>query len=322
MADEYGWIPPDARTDEQNTLANEFLEQVGTFGDVGADITDVPDRVIFAELALKHLRRPLVRVYQTTGSCVGSGGAWAYQNSMLGDLVARNDREMVKPIFPFATYGVGRSIAGMRRQGSGSFGAAQAKACQPDYFGYLPYDDQRFPQPRVIDSPGTQSQQWYRWSSGDELTWSHPSAWPVRLEELKGDADDFGIANVTRITSTDQLVSCLSQLYAVTLASMFGTRPTVRGDVLIGNWNTSWAHQMACTGYWKHAQHGLIFQIDNQWGPRAHPSCPTLSTFGVYGSFWMTERDMARVIKSEVFAHSSTNGFPERRLTWDDINWV
>jgi len=310
-----GWIYPEKRTDEQKRLAAEFDERVGFFGAVGKAAADIPDRIIFAEFEVKHLGEVLPRIFQQSGSCVGSAGAVAYVKAMLGDVIARGDNEEVKMPFPFATYGVGRRKAGMRRKGEGSFGAAQAWACEPDNFGYLPHDFQGLPGPVSIDPNGN----WWKYDRRVEMAWSHPSAWPIQERQLAPDAGKYGIHAVTRVRSIDDLVQGLAQLYSVTLASMFACDPRVDGDVSIGRKRGQWAHQMGCSGFWEHPKHGLIFLIDNQWSAAAHPQCPTLKEFGSNGSFWIYEGDMDWIIRTgEVFLHSSTGGFPGRKI---DHGW-
>lgn len=248
-------------------------------------------------------------------NCVGAGAAQAYADSALGDVVHRGDREEVKLCYPWATYGVGREIGGMRGTGSGSFGGAQAKAVRPSTFGMLEIDDSRLPQPRYIHD-GT----WVEWSKSTELEWSHPRAWPIPRSELSTTASKYGMHTITQIKSTDEWVQLLAQGYGVTLASMFGTRPRVEKGVLVGRWNASWAHQMSSAGYWLHPELGLLFLINNQWGPSAHGKCPVLSPIGVLGSFWMPEKDAAKVVRTgEVIGHSSTGGFNLRTIDWSNF---
>ena len=304
----HGWIPYEDRTSEQQSFTKAYDEQIGTFAVRGSRAANIPDRVIFVELEKRELGHLLPRVYQQTGSCVGAAAATMYVKAQLGDVLHRSDRETIKMVFPFATYGVGRRKAGMNGPGEGSFGEAQAWACDPKNFGYVAFDDERFPQPTIKGD-------WWQWTAREERQWSHPRAWPVDEQQLTTTAKKYGIHAIARVRSIDELVDGLAQLYTVTIASMFAARPQVRSGVSIGHRSGSWAHQMGVSGYWKHPQLGLIFLIDNQWSARAHPQCPTLAEWGSNGSFWTYESDMEWILRTgEVFLHSSTGGFEARDL--------
>lgn len=299
----YDWIPPQERTRHQMMMTGEFHEQIGTFESRGQFLATLPDRVLLYEMELKALGKLMFRPHQQTGSCVGVGGARAYCHSQCGDVVVRGDYEEILFPFPFMTYGVGRELAGFRGTGSGSYGGAQAKAVEQ--FGMLPYTDSRFPKPTIKNN-------WISWTKSQELEWSHPRAWRVDYEELKRDASEHQILDVTRVTTIEGLLQALAQGYGVTTASSFGTKPRVRDDVLIGDWNDSWAHQQSWSGYWKHSKHGLLIPTDNQWND-VHGHCPTLFELGVTGSYWMRERDAEKILRNgEVYAHSNTEGFPKR----------
>ena len=299
----FDWIPPQERTRQQMLITGEFHEQIGTFESRGQFLSDLPDRVLLYELEKKALGQLMPRPHQKSGSCVGVGGARAYCHAQCGDVVVRGDYEEILFPFPFMTYGVGRQIAGFNRTGSGSYGGAQAKAVEQ--FGMLPYTDPRFPKPTIKNG-------WIAWTEREEIQWSHPKAWPVAYDDLKPDAEKYQILDVTRVTSIEGLLQALAQGYGVTTASSFGTRPRVSGDVLLGPWNTSWAHQQSWSGYWKHPRHGLIIPTDNQWND-VHGHCPTLYELGVTGSYWMYEKDVEKILRNgEVYAHSNTEGFPKR----------
>ena len=304
------WIPPDQRTAEQNLLANSFRSAIGTFADRGTYV-DTPDRVIFAELEKKALGRLLLRVWQQTGSCVGTAANHAYQRAMVGDVLHRGDVEEIKSPFAFATYGVGRKLAGMRGKGEGSFGAAQAKAVET--FGMIPIDFPGVPQPKIKDG-------WATYRASEEYAWSHSDYWPMEYQKVEEEANKHRMGAVTGVNSLDELEQLIAQGYGVTAACMYGTRkPRVRGDVLIGDWDDTWAHQWDVGGYWRHPTHGRLYILDNQWGPTIHGICPTLSKLGVYGSFWLWEQDMKRAIRDgEVFGHSDTDGFPKRDI-WGSL---
>lgn len=305
----FNWIPPSQRTKLQRLITGEFHEMIGTFASRGQQLVTLPERVLMHELEIKTTGALLPRIHQTSGSCVGAGGARAYTLAQVGDVFVRGDAEEIKIPFPYATYGVGREIAGSRGTGEGSFGGAQAKAIKQ--FGMLPWDDERVPKPVIKNG-------WASWRSNQEIQWSHPKAWPIQRSELEPDAQKFQITDVTQAESTDDVDQGLAQGFGVTIACMFGTKPRVEDDVLLGRWNDSWAHQQSITGYWLHPKHGKIYVIDNQWDD-VHGHCPTLFPIGVTGSYWMLEKDLAKIIKSqdgEVYLHSNTEGFPLQQIDW------
>lgn len=312
----FDWIPPSQRTKAQRRLTGEFHERIGTFERRGQSIT-LPDRVIQHELEIATTGKLLPRIKQVTGSCVGAGGARAYTLAQVGDVAFRQDREEIKIPFPFATYGVGRQIAGMNRTGEGSFGGAQAKAVEQ--FGMLPWDmaDERIPKPTIRNG-------WAVWKSSEELKWSHPSAWPIPRAELEKESQKFQMLTVTRAKTVEDVQQGLAQGFGVTMACMFGTKPRVEEDVLLGRWNDSWAHQQCIAGYWIHPKFGLLFIVDNQWDD-VHGHCPTLHPIGVTGSYWILEKDLAKILKGsdgEVYLHSNTEGFPKRSFDWGTVGLV
>lgn len=308
-ANKHSWIPPSERTRDQMLLTDSFHQAIDTFENRNTFLDDLPDQVILYDLELKANNGVLLpRPWQQTGSCVGVGGFRSYCHAICGDIVVRGDLEAVIPPFPFMTYGVGRRIAGMNGPGEGSFGGAQAEAIKQ--FGMLPYTDPRFPKPKIKDG-------WIYWTKEQELQWSHPRSWPVKESELKPDAAEHQIQDVTQITSFQGLLQALAQGFGVTTASMFGTRPRVEGDYLIGHWNDSWSHQQSWSGYTKHSKYGYIVLFDNQWND-LHGHCPFLfDTYGATGSYWTPQEDIEKVIaRGEVYAHSNTEGFPTQEIDW------
>lgn len=305
-----GWLAPEDRDNEQQLQSAAFLSSLPGFDDAnGYAEIDLPERALTVDLERKLTGAALGQIWQQTGSCVGAAAAKAYLNSVVGDIFHRGDNEEIKFCFPYATYGVGRQIAGMRGRGSGSFGSAQAKAVAQ--FGMLPVDHPAVPKPRIREG-------WFYWTEGEELSWSHPSAWPTPRSTLEATAQQYAIETVSRIRSTDEQARAAAQGYGITLASMFGTRDEqVINGVLIASWSGRWAHQMSCAGYLVHATHGRIWWIQNQWYATAHPRCPLMEPLGVTGGFWIKDATMQRIIESgEVFAHSNTKGFPRRAINW------
>jgi hypothetical protein len=242
---------------------------------------------------------------------------------MVGDVFHRGDLEEIKLPFPYATYGVGREIAGMNGRGSGSFGSAQAKACSHDEFGMLPVDYAHAPQPSIVGN-------WAKWTESQELNWSHPREWPISRSQIEPDARKFGFHKIARARTALDVKQGLAQGYGVTIASMYGsTRMQVQGSgdnaVLVADWNTRWAHQMSVFGYWEHPQLGDLWPIQNQWGTSVHPRCPQLEPLGITGAFWMRGSDFDKIIRSEsneVFLHSSTGGFPIQTIDWEKLSYI
>jgi hypothetical protein len=304
-----GWIPYDKRTRNQQYLTNYWHEQIGVWEDQATYISE-PDEFFLYDLEVQATGSLMPRINQLTGSCVGAGAARAYCHSQCGDVVLRLDTEEVMLPFPWATYGVGRENAGMRRAGEGSFGEAQARAVEQ--FGMLPINSQ-------FATSGTVRNGWIRWTESIEMEWSHPSAWKHSRSSVEAEAGKYKMQTVSRVTSPEGLCQAIAQGYGVTLASMFGTAPRVEQGYLLGRWNKSWAHQMSCSAYVKNSPHGLIFAIDNQWGDM-HGTCPVLGPKDVNGTFWMLASDMQKVMRNgEVYVHSNTMGFPVRRF--DLSNW-
>jgi hypothetical protein len=310
-----GWIPPEQRDEEQTRLTNEFHEQIRTFAAVAETTSvDEPDFVSIPKLYHDKHQKPIPVIWQTTGSCVGAGGGNCYIAAMFADVHFRGDSEEVKMPFFLYTYGIGRMLGGMRRRGSGSFGGAQARAARE--YGILPVDFDGVPQP---ESRG----RWLKYGQSTELEWSYSPRFPKDVDDLKAKSEPFAIENITKIESASEARQALAQGRPLTFASSFGASPRVVGDVSIGGWSRTWYHQMHGGSYLNHSdekirkRYGTLFGCQNQWGPRAHPRCPTASKWGQDGMFWIPERDFDRICqKGEVYAHSHTGGFPAREFKW------
>lgn len=310
----HDWIPYEIRTTEGKYLTDEFHEQIGEWGDLGLSFGELPERVIDEEAERLVTGTLLPRPYQLTGSCVGKSWWRAFCNATIGDILYRGDVEDVAFAFPFATYGIGRQLAGMRSKGDGSYGAAQAKAGQE--FGALPIDHPGLPKPTISGG-------WMWYTKAIEYQWSHPSGWPMPVEELRNVAKPFGIGEYKRLRSPQEVCEAKAAGCGVTMASNWGTRGCrVVDNVLMGKHDGSWAHQMSCGGYWRHPSLGLIFKDDNQWKD-VHGHCPTLFPMGITGSFWLPEDSMAYMCeRGEVYAHTNTGGRPLKLIDWKNLGIV
>lgn len=318
LLDVQGWIPYIDRTREQQHATDAFHEQVSTASSVIAmrPYADLPDLVYHPAMCKKATGKPMYRSWQVTGSCVGSGSSVAQYIAGCGDIVHRNTREEVRIPWWLATYGKGREIAGMGSKGSGSFGAANAQACQQ--FGTLSVNNEvlNLPQPELV------SEVWYRFTKAQEIGWSLPP-WPIDEYDVGVESAKHQIQTVKRISTKEELVNVLAQGYGCTVASSFGSRRMrMEHGVLMAPYDSSWAHQMTVLGYWRHEDLGLIMFIANQWGPNAHPRCDfQAGKHGVTGAFAVNERVIDYMLGQELYAHSDTEGWPLRDIAWDDWIW-
>lgn len=308
--EQQGWVPYSERGVFGQKLTDEFHEMIGTFGEVGVAIEEVPERCLWAELEVFHFGRPLPRIWQRRGSCVGAGGWCSGNKTFFGDYLGGDDDAMT-PYFPWAPYGKGRQLGGLRAWSHGSFGPVQAKAMSEEGVGLLPYDDSRFPQPKVRDDI------WWYWEPGDEDKWSHPSIWPISERDLAEEGRKYAMQKWTKLESVDDCVQMTAQGRGITLASSFGSvNMRVRDGFLTAEWNDTWYHQMSYGGYAVNDAGRRMHCIDNQWTKSAHPQCPELAKFQSNGSFWISDDIMQRICdKGEVYGFAM-GGFTERRGLW------
>ena len=314
MSDTQGWVPYNDRESEGQRITDEFHSQIPLFEDLAWSYEgDDPDFVNCLELVKRANGGKLPPFsWQTTGSCVGSGSYHAQLVAQAGDIILRGDTESFNLPFWLYSYGIGRK--GMRGRGSGSYGAVQAKATKE--YGLLPMGYGDTPQPKM-------SSGWIKYGQSTEIEWSYSPKFPIPLKDLEGESKKHQIQDVVRVKSTEDLYKLLRSGYGCTIAGKFGMRgkPRVMGDpgVLLGSWTGSWAHQMSYLAAFKHPGLGLLFWVQNQWGPRANGDCPFMKDFDPYvrGGFWVEEKTAQRMIdKGECYAHSDTEGFGPRSFVW------
>lgn len=308
-----GWIPYEQRSREQKRQSDQFREETPKFKDVNrgvANMAGAPERVLLYDLEKKVLGKRANRYGQYEGSCVGVSAARSFVHSQIGDAAVRGTNENVRDVFPFFTWGIGRRYAGLNRRGAGSYGAAQAKAGQ--LVGYVDANEPKVPKFTV------KQENWLWYSSKIELDYSVPKNFPVPESELTPLAKKT--VHVAQLETPDDLAQAILQGYGATIASNFGTNPRVKEDVLLGEWNANWPHQMSVSGWWNHPVLGRIWPWDNQWSADAHPRCPTLGEMGIFGSFWTTDDTMARIMNSqyaECFVYGDTENWEVREINWE-----
>ncbi len=285
---------------------------------------EIPDRCLFADVyrvATAGLTPPRCR--QVTGSCVGAATFLLYLYTQACDIVLRGSQEQLFAINPYFAWGFGRRLAKMRGPGEGSFGGAQAQAAK--LFGQVPIDAAGSPKPAKIWTPNGGKSQWHQWTEQVERALSWPANWPVSESQIAAIANQLQITDIERVETVEDYISACVAGDPPTIASMFGSRPTIRDGFLVGDWNAEWAHQMSGGGYIKHPQLGMLFPIDNQWGEDPYGAiCPFYrEVLYMDGSLWVTEATLAKILHSddtECWVHKNT----EDRLAptidvWDSL---
>lgn len=242
-------------------------------------------------------------------NCVGAGMGNATASLNFFEVLVLGDAEkLFLPFYPYA-YGRGRYHCGMRGRGEGSQGSCQAQAVKED--GVLDNALEGLPKP-------TSTSDGIVWGSKVEMEWSAGDREPCTkwLQEGKKHV----ITGVAKLRNHDEVRLSIVNGKPVTVASMYAFRASVVGEgkeaCLLARKQGSWAHQMSIHAYWKHPKHGPIFWLMNQWGLRAHGTCPT----GLpEGGAWITAADVDWICRDEAYSFSGHSGWAAKEIDWSMI---
>lgn len=301
MSTNFGWVPPENRTDDQAEKHNNIMLSLPNFRIMG-NTADVEKMFLsdFAKVVNNGKTFPVF--YQETGSCVGNGYGQALWYLQAVEVVKNGDRETVKIPFWLLAYGKSREYGGLLGRGEGSFGSAMAKAAVTD--GSFAFDFDNVPRPYEAAGGIT-------WGANAELTWSDGRSINSRfLTESRKHL----VQTAAKMNSANDVRDAIINGYPCTIASDWGGNmrcPIVEG-VLLNTRSDRWMHQMCVINWWRHPRLGEIFYILNSWGANAHGICPTGSP---QGGFWVRKNDMEYIVRQgETFAFSQFNGFPAQDL--------
>lgn len=229
---------------------------------------------------------------QEVGDCVSWGMAKS-ANWLQVIQIQLGQRAEFREIYPPYIYGTSRvQIGGGRLSGDGSVGAWAAKAVQQ--YGVIALDAEGVP----------------RYSGQIAREWGRRGP-PAKFLEL---GKETLIKTASPMRSAQDCCDAICNGYPVTIASNAGFgRITERDGRMVGQWTTSWAHQMHLCGYDGTASSGKrYFYCLNSWGHNAHPR-PLQGE--PPGGFWITWEDLDRITRQgDSFAYSSFEGFPSQNL--------
>lgn len=299
---DFGWIPPEERSDDQNEAMAKHIAQMQPFVITGASRESEPDVNLCALWSHPTVTRVLGFAYpgthQLTGSCVGAGGGNVAASLAYKEVIRDADPEkVILPFYPY-TYGCSRKRMGDDGPGEGSLGSAWAEAAREDgILDNLSHSD--LPQPKNSDA--------LVWGKEVEMAWSAGGRKPCTDWLTAGRVHP--IKTVSELKTAEDVRKALLNYYPVTEASMYGFEAREENGVLLGRRGPRWSHQMSFHAVWKHPQHGWIYYLMNQWGRGAHGKCPSGMP---EGGVWILEQDVEWICRSggEVYAFSEYNGYP------------
>lgn len=293
-----GWVPPEKRDADTQDAHAAIVASMPEFKIVGTQAAP-PDKVLLFDFEKQANGGDYFPcLYQETGSCVGQGMQRVIHLLMCVEKFRVGDaQEVVMPFLPYH-YGRGRLRSGIRGRGDGSTGTGQAEAAKSD--GFLPYNAKGVPLP-VKKSGGL------TWGAAVEMQWSDGA----RIGDqylIEGRTNLVKTFTIAR--STADLRMGLANGYPATCASNWGglMQCPVSEGVLLNRRAGTWMHQMSVLGYRDHPKLGMLYWVQNSWGPDAHGVCPTGAP---PGGFWVREKDMADIVsQGETIMFSQFDGFP------------
>jgi hypothetical protein len=235
-------------------------------------------------------------------NCVGHGKAKVEWYLMYVEKVMKGEREI--PVMPYEPYGYAQSrvCGGITGMEDGSFGSAAAEAAMK--YGVLSSELNGLPAFKVngeyeVVFSGSVDREWGNRGA--------PSQW---IEQGK----QHLVKTTAVLKNHDDAVAALANGYPITIASDWGgmMNPPVKEGVLLNKRVTVWNHQLMISDFWFHPILGLIFYVNNSWGPTAHGSSPDNSP---PGGFWIDKNEFNYIAnQKEAIAYSNLDGFPEQRL--------
>lgn len=307
----FGWIPPEARTEQQHAAAHDAVASMPRLTIDGKSAMADEKKVCLFELwkhpdVIAANSGEFTGVHQITGSCVGAGGGNCWFTLACVEAVRVGDPELPKVPFWLLPYGRSRYYLGDRSPGEGSTGSTFARAARED--GVVPADAPGLPSFTRDDGWVWGRQAEMKWSDGD-----NPDTMALLPESRK-----FLVKTTAQCRDHGDVREVIKSGFPCTAASMYahdGGKVQGTPACLLARRQGSWSHQMSILAWWEHPQHGEIFWLMNQWGLNAHGKCPTGAPLG---GVWIKASDVDYICRDEVFAFSQFQGFPapDKPIPW------
>lgn len=291
----FGWVDDPVLREEAFSSLPEDCKRPFQIKGAAADVK----RMMLFEVVRKTIGQEPDNIAQLIGDCVSWGAKHALEYLQCCQ-IAMGNMETFKLLFSPYLYGIGRVFEGGNRlRGDGSLGIWQAKACMK--YGTVPMDGEGVP------SYSAQAARKYGSSS-------------AALNELVPQGKEHLLKTTTKISTWDQLVEAICNLYPVTIASNVGFDMSPRSDGF-NRYSTNWNHQMCIIGVDDEGggiePHACIL---NSWGD-AHGRITDLRNKDLkwpVGTLRVRKNDIERILsQDDSWAFSSLTGFPGQVLPID-----
>ena len=290
----FGWAGVDRRVLDR-ALANappHLIQQINIAG--GAPPID---NLMLFQVTRKALGKDTENYAQQIGDCVSFGAKNVTEYLQCCQMVMGNLSDF-HPIFPPYAYGTSRSIGHMLGGQDGSVGVFAAQAA--NQYGELNADAEGVPK-----YSGDVAKSWGR----SESPWQ--SFVPVGKEHL--------VQKTAKIATWDDLMSAITNLYPVTIASDVGFTMTPQSDGYHHR-QGSWGHQMAVIGIDNGDTSKSIEPhvcILNSWGDVMGSVTDFRDTNLKWpvGTLRVRKKDIMAIIQQDdTWAYSSFQDFPSQVL--------
>ena len=231
------------------------------------------------------------RFRQLSGSCVGVGAG----NALVSTIATQRITDGIEAFLPFiwACYAMARKDMGEPGPGEGCFGSLMAARLVKDGVSYWTFDQPGLTLPK------------YGTSDGIAITREQELAWSTSRNSEIPDVQKYGaehrLGNAGKCDSVHDIRAAVLNGYGCSFAcNNYVGNASVRGDVLIGRWDTFGPHQQSVHGYWEHPDHGPLYWAQNSWGGDTYPSDPS---GGPVCGCWVKEDDVEAAMRldSEVY---------------------
>lgn len=306
----FGWIPPELRTQTQADAHCEITAAMPSF-EIWGRKDDDSKKVLLTDLwthpqVVDAIGKPFTGIHQYTGSCVGAGGGNVLFTLTAVEVVRLNDPEKIVVPFWLLPYGRSRFYMGDRNRGEGSLGSTFAKAAKED--GLVDADLPGLPKYRENEG--------LSWNANDEMSWSDGDA--QQTLNLLPESRKYVVKTVAPVKDADGVRESIRNLYPCTIAcGKLVQRGRVQGTkqpVSLGTIDGRGGHQTSILGWMDHPDFGELFLYVNQWG-FIYPDDPCgAPRVGV----WINKRDMNSICaEDEVYSFSQHNGYPAQTLDFN-----